>query len=136
MTHICGQTKDGKFRVQRKTIRKRLTEKLQAVKLELRKRMHEPISVQGRWVGAVIRGYFGYHAIPGNMHALAGPPHEKQKPHAGSGSHTAHVVKVSCFYTTGALTAACSGLGVAALNSTTTSSKVVFRLKKLVDGFL
>ena len=70
MTHICGQTKDGKFRVQRKTIRKRLTEKLQAVKLELRKRMHEPISVQGRWVGAVIRGYFGYHAIPGNMHAL------------------------------------------------------------------
>ena len=70
MTHICGQTKDGKFGVQRKTIRKRLTEKLQAVKLELRKRMHEPISVQGRWVGAVIRGYFGYHAIPGNMHAL------------------------------------------------------------------
>ena len=68
MTHICGQTKDGKFRVQRKTIRKRLTEKLQAVKLELRKRMHEPISVQGRWVVAVIRGYFGYHAIPGWKH--------------------------------------------------------------------
>jgi len=70
MTHICGQTKDGKFRVHRKTIRKRLTEKLQAVKQELRKRMHEPIPVQGKWVGAVIRGYFGYHAIPGNMHAL------------------------------------------------------------------
>ena len=32
--------------------------------------MHEPIPVQGKWVGAVIRGYFGYHAIPGNMHAL------------------------------------------------------------------
>ena len=70
MTHICNQTKDGKFIVQRKTIRKRLTGKLKAVKLELRKRMHCTIPEQGKWLGAIMRGYFQYHAIPGNCHAL------------------------------------------------------------------
>jgi RNA-directed DNA polymerase len=70
MTHISGQTKDGKFRVIRKTIRKRLTEKLKAVKAELRRRMHNSILEQGKWLRTVIRGYFEYHAIPGNMKAL------------------------------------------------------------------
>ena len=70
MTHICGQTKDGKFRVFRKTIRKRLTEKLKAVKAELIKRMHNSILEQGEWLKTVVRGYFGYHAIPGNMKAI------------------------------------------------------------------
>ena len=70
MTHICGQTKDGKYRIHRKTIRKRLTEKLKTVKAELTKRMHAPIKEQGEWIKTVVRGYFNYHAIPGNMHAL------------------------------------------------------------------
>jgi len=70
MTHICGQKKDGKFRVFRKTIRKRLTEKLKAVKSELNKRMHNSILEQGEWLKTVVRGYFGYHAIPGNMEAI------------------------------------------------------------------
>jgi RNA-directed DNA polymerase len=70
MTHICGQTKDGKFRVIRKTIRKRLTGKLKAVKAELIKRMHNSILEQGEWLKTVVRGYFGYHAIPGNMKAI------------------------------------------------------------------
>lgn len=70
MTHICGQTKAGKFIVHRKTIRKRLTEKLKSVKAELTKRMHAPVKIQGEWVNMVVRGYFNYHAIPGNMHAL------------------------------------------------------------------
>jgi hypothetical protein len=40
--------------------------KLEEVKKELRKRMHQPIPEQGRWLGQVVRGYFAYHAVPTN----------------------------------------------------------------------
>ena len=56
--------------VGRVTQRKRLTEKLHEVKARLRERMHEPIAEQGNWLASVIRGYFAYHAIPGNWGAL------------------------------------------------------------------
>ena len=32
---------------------------------------HEPIPVVGRWLGRVVRGYFNYYAVPGNMYRLA-----------------------------------------------------------------
>jgi group II intron reverse transcriptase/maturase len=70
MTHICGQNRNGKFQVVRKTNRKRLTGKLKAIKAELRKRMHDDIKTQGKWLKTVMQGYFNYHAIPGNMKAL------------------------------------------------------------------
>lgn len=70
MTHICRQNRNGKFQVHRKTIGKRLTAKLREIKTELRKRMHVDIPIQGEWLATVVRGYFGYHAIPGNSEAL------------------------------------------------------------------
>jgi RNA-directed DNA polymerase len=70
LTHMCGVTRDGKFLVRRITMRKRLTAKLHAVKTELRRRMHQPVIEQGRWLQSVVRGYFAYHAIPGNWAAL------------------------------------------------------------------
>jgi group II intron reverse transcriptase/maturase len=69
-THYCGESRDGKFRVKRKTMRKRFTAKLHEVKSELRKRMHQPISNQGAWLQAMVRGYFAYHAIPDNGKAI------------------------------------------------------------------
>ena len=69
-THSCGIRRDGKFIVLRKTIGKRLTAKLHEVKAELRKRMHQSINEQGSWLRSVVRGYFAYHAIPGNWDAL------------------------------------------------------------------
>ena len=69
-THSCGVSRNGKFMVNRKTIRKRLTAKLHELKGELRKRMHQAIHVQGTWLQSVVRGYFNYHAIPGNADAL------------------------------------------------------------------
>ena len=50
--------------------RKRLKAKLQAVKDELRRRMHAPIAEQGRWLGTVVRGFFAYHAVPTNYASL------------------------------------------------------------------
>jgi group II intron reverse transcriptase/maturase len=69
-THYCGVSKNGKFLVKRKTMRKRFTAKLHEIKTELRKRMHQAISDQGSWLRSVVRGYFAYHAIPENGHAI------------------------------------------------------------------
>ena len=40
--------------------------KLQAIKQELRRRMHQPIPEQGKWLKQVVTGYFNYHAVPTN----------------------------------------------------------------------
>jgi RNA-directed DNA polymerase len=69
-THSCGQTRKGHFAVRRTTMAKRLRAKLHAVKADLQRRRQEPIAQQGAWLGAVVRGYFNYHAIPGNIEAL------------------------------------------------------------------
>jgi hypothetical protein len=45
--------------------------KLRALKTEPKRRMHETIPHQGRWLGQVVRGYFGYHAVPPNYPRLA-----------------------------------------------------------------
>jgi RNA-directed DNA polymerase len=44
--------------------------KLKEIKQEMRRRMHQPIPNQGKWLGRVIRGYFNYHAVPTNGQAL------------------------------------------------------------------
>jgi RNA-directed DNA polymerase len=69
-SHICGKTKDGKFQLVRRTIRKRMRAKLQEVKAELRRRWHLPIRAQGTWLGSVVRGFFTYHAVPTNLWSL------------------------------------------------------------------
>jgi group II intron reverse transcriptase/maturase len=66
-THICGTNhKTGKFTVQRKTIGKRMAAKLKDIRAKLRRRMHERIPGTVQWLQQVVRGYFQYHAIPGN----------------------------------------------------------------------
>ena len=69
-THYCGVNQNRKFLVGRVTQRKRMTSKLHEVKAALRERMHQPIKEQGTWLASVLRGYYGYHAIPGNWQAL------------------------------------------------------------------
>jgi RNA-directed DNA polymerase len=70
-THICGRSrKTGYFTVHRKTIGKRMAAKLKAIGEKLRKRMHESAGVTLEWLISVVRGYFQYHAIPGNEQRL------------------------------------------------------------------
>ncbi len=70
-THYCGRRRStGSFIVWRQTAKKRMTAKLLAIKTELRCRMHQPSSQVGEWVQKVVRGYFQYHAIPGNSRQL------------------------------------------------------------------
>jgi RNA-directed DNA polymerase len=70
-THMCGKNrKTGYFVVRRKTVKKRMRAKLQALKEELRQRMHDPIVTTGKWLQSVVRGYYQYYAVPGNTGSL------------------------------------------------------------------
>ena len=70
-THICGRTRKGRFQVRRRSRRDRMRAKLQAIKAELRRRMHAPAAEQGKWLARVVLGYFPYHGVPNNGAALA-----------------------------------------------------------------
>jgi hypothetical protein len=67
---ICERTSRGRFLVKRKSRRDRMRAKLKEIKEEMRRRMHQPIPQQGRWLAQVVRGYFAYHAVPTNIAAL------------------------------------------------------------------
>jgi hypothetical protein len=47
-----------------------LQAKLNEVKAELQRRMHEPIPEQGKWLQAVVRGHLRYYGVPMNHQAL------------------------------------------------------------------
>ena len=70
-THICGTSqKTGRFVLRRKTIGKRMAAKLKDLRGKLRQRLHESIETIASWLQSVVRGYFQYHAIPGNEQRL------------------------------------------------------------------
>ena len=69
-TLICGKSRRGNFLLKRRSRRDRMRTKLQEVKEELRRRMHQPIPDQGRWLKQVVAGFFAYHAVPTNSAAI------------------------------------------------------------------
>ena len=71
-THICGRSRKGYFTVTRKTIGKRKAAKLKDIRQKLRKRMHESIEENLKWLQSVVRGYFQYHAVPDNQERMKG----------------------------------------------------------------
>jgi len=71
-THIGGKKRsNGMFTVVRQTMRKRLQAKLNAVKVELRRRLHYPVPDVGQWLRSVVSGHFRYYGVPMNTPALA-----------------------------------------------------------------
>jgi hypothetical protein len=70
-TPSCSITrKNRKFKLLRKTIRKRFTAKLKSLKVELPWRINEKIATVGRWLGSVVRGYFNYFAVLDNLDTM------------------------------------------------------------------
>jgi len=69
--HICGKNRQGDFVVRRITDSKRRCKKLRDIAKELQRRMHEPVATVGEWLQSVLRGYYQYHAVPGNLHVLS-----------------------------------------------------------------
>lgn len=69
-THYCSQSREGRFVVKRKTQGKRLAQKLKAVRVEAKRRMHEPVAEQHKWLSQVLRGHFAYFGLPCNLPSL------------------------------------------------------------------
>ena len=53
--------------------------KLKDIRAELRKRMHDRVEGTLQWLQQVVRGYFQYHAIPGNWARMKGFHKEVQR---------------------------------------------------------
>jgi RNA-directed DNA polymerase len=70
-THICSRSRRGGFLLSRHTRRDRKMAKLLEITEDLRRRWHQDIAEQGRWLGSVVRGFFAYHAVPTNLRALS-----------------------------------------------------------------
>ena len=69
-THISGQSRKGRFQIQRRTMASRFRAKLAEIKAELRRRMHFPVPVQGAWLRSVLLGDYRYYGVPLNGNAL------------------------------------------------------------------
>jgi RNA-directed DNA polymerase len=70
-THFCSRSKkDGSFVIGRKTIKKRMVAKLRELKMELRRRLHDPIAEIGLWLNLLLKGHINYFAVPGNSPSL------------------------------------------------------------------
>jgi RNA-directed DNA polymerase len=69
-THICAKTRNGRFKLKRITIKKKMRAKLSSVKTEMRRRWHHSIPEQGRWLASVLAGHYRYYGVPDNIRAL------------------------------------------------------------------
>jgi group II intron reverse transcriptase/maturase len=70
-THICGKTRKGWFTVLRQTMRKRWQAKIQAVRAELKQRLHDPVPKVGAYLRSVVTGHYRYYGVPMNGPALS-----------------------------------------------------------------
>jgi RNA-directed DNA polymerase len=69
-THVCEETRNGRFTVHRYTMRKRVVAKLKELAMELRRRLHDPVPEVGRWLKSVLIGHYRYYAVPDNQRML------------------------------------------------------------------
>jgi group II intron reverse transcriptase/maturase len=69
-THVCAKDRKGRFRLKRLSIAKRVRAKLHEVKDQLRRRMHDPVPEQAKWLASVLTGHYNYYAVPGNIDAI------------------------------------------------------------------
>jgi len=69
-THQCGKTRRGAFTIKRRSAAKRMRAKLHEIKTRLHSFMHSAVAAVGKWLRAVIQGWFNYHAVPGNSPCL------------------------------------------------------------------
>lgn len=69
-THYCGKDRYGKFKVGRRTSKKKRKAKYAAVKQELRRRTHHPVREVWDWLNRLLKGHYAYYGVPGNYAAL------------------------------------------------------------------
>jgi RNA-directed DNA polymerase len=71
-THICAKRqKTGTFLVLRRTDKKKMRQALKRIGQQLQARMHDSPAQAGAWLQRVLRGYYGYFAVPFNNSTLS-----------------------------------------------------------------
>ena len=65
-TFICGKTRRGKFRSRGRPGATACGRNYRKSRRRLRRRRHQPIPVQGKWLKQVVTGHFAYYAVPTN----------------------------------------------------------------------
>lgn len=69
-THIAATSREGKFQLRRRTSRKKRRAKLARLAEEIRRRRHDCVADQHRWLHSVLVGHYRYYGVPTNYAAL------------------------------------------------------------------
>ena len=65
-THVCSTNKSGKFKVRRRTSRKKFIKKCKEMHQKIGKMRTEKTAVIIKWVNHVLVGYYHYYGVYGN----------------------------------------------------------------------
>ncbi len=65
--HFCGRSRQGWFRIERRTDKARMRRRLAEIGAALRLHRCKSIPEQGSWLRRVLHGYFAYHCVPMNL---------------------------------------------------------------------
>mgnify|MGYP001560287063 FL=1 len=69
-THYWSKSRQGRWVIRRKTMRKRFTRGLKAISQGCRENLHEPLLKQVEQLGRKLKGHFGYYGLTGNFASL------------------------------------------------------------------
>lgn len=69
-THYCSRSKKGKFRVKRKTSKKKFKQKVQEFKVWIKENRNEPLDVIMATTARKLIGHYNYYGITDNSEAL------------------------------------------------------------------
>jgi group II intron reverse transcriptase/maturase len=69
-THICGKTARGKFRLVRRTSKKKRKAKMADLREKLRRWVYLPLNEQWQRLCSVLRGHYQYYGLSTNFRAL------------------------------------------------------------------
>ena len=69
-THYCGQSRNGKFRLKRKTAKKKYRAKVRDLKDWFRSQLTKPLPVVWKSLNAKLRGHYQYYGINDNWPCL------------------------------------------------------------------
>lgn len=70
-THYCSTSKNGKFRVKRKTSRKKFSKKCKEIHVLLAEIRHRPVKEIINKLNQILTGYFHYYGITDNSKSIA-----------------------------------------------------------------
>lgn len=69
-THYCSKSKQGWFRVKRKTSRKKQKAKIAKMKMWIRQRMHKPLKETIKTLNRKLIGHYNYYGITDNSESI------------------------------------------------------------------